>query len=347
VTYLDHGGTTLASTTLSEAFCEEMSTTLLANPHSDASDPSPSSNIIAETRLKVLELFHADPDYFDVVFTANATASAKLIMECFSGLRGGFDYLYHSSCHTSLVGVRELSSRAYCFATDDETKEWLDGGVRPHGISSMDRPTIFAYAAQSNTNGQRLPLEWCQQLRASACQPRILTLLDVAAFASTSPLDLGSHASAPDFTVLSFYKLFGFPDLGALIVRKASSKILEHRRYFGGGTVEMTTCSGDTPWVIKKDTSIHARLEDGTLAVRSILALRGAIDSYQKLFGGTECISKHTAWLVALLHARLIALKHTNGTPVCHIYKAPTSTVGHADTQGATVALNMRDENGA
>jgi molybdenum cofactor sulfurtransferase len=109
----------------------------------------------------------------------------------------------------------------------------------------------------------------------------------------------------------------------------------------------MTTCSGEAPWVIKKDTSIHARLEDGTLAVRSILALRCAMDSDRKLFGGMEDISRHTAWLVALLFERLNALKHPNGTPVCHFYKAPTWTFGDPKTQGATVALNVRDENGA
>jgi molybdenum cofactor sulfurtransferase len=162
ITYLDHSGTTLASKTLIEAFCREMKTTLLPNPHSDASDPSPSSIIAAETRFKVLELSNADPDRFDVISTANATVAAKLVMECLSGLSSGFDYLYHPSCHTSLVGVRELSSRACCFATDGETEEWLSGRVHPHGVTSSDRPTIFAYAAQSNMNGQHLPLGWCQ-----------------------------------------------------------------------------------------------------------------------------------------------------------------------------------------
>jgi molybdenum cofactor sulfurtransferase len=108
----------------------------------------------------------------------------------------------------------------------------------------------------------------------------------------------------------------------------------------------MTTCSGETPWVTRKDTSIHASLEDGTLAIRSILALRCAIDSHQQLFGGMHEISKHTAWLGALLYARLSALTHTNGTTVWHIYKAPASVYSDPKTQGATLALNMRHRNG-
>ncbi|KAH4892944.1 hypothetical protein HBI80_255500 [Parastagonospora nodorum] len=328
ITYLDRGGTTLASKTLLKAFCEEIITILLANPHFDASEPSPSSSIVTETRLEVLKFFDADPDHFDVVFTANATPAIKLVMECFSDLSGGFDHVYHRNCHTSLVGVRELSSRTHCLATDDQTEEWLEGRSQPLQTTSSNRTTLFAYSAQSNMNGQRLPLEWPQKLRVSAHHPKIFTLLDVAAFASTTPLDLSNHASAPDFAVLSFYKIFGFPDLGALIVRRSASPILEHRKYFGGGTTEMTT------------------LEDGTLAIRSILALRCAIDSHRQLFGGMHEISKHTAWLGALLYVRLSALTHTNGTTVCHIYKAPTSVYGDPKTQGATFVFNMRHSNG-
>jgi molybdenum cofactor sulfurtransferase len=67
------------------------------------------------------------------------------------------------------------------------------------------------------------------------------SLLDAAALATTSPLNFSCPDEAPDFTVLSFYKVFGFPDLGALIVRKKSGHILTWRKYFGGGTVNYLT----------------------------------------------------------------------------------------------------------
>jgi molybdenum cofactor sulfurtransferase len=347
VTYLDHGGTTLASRSLLKSFGKEMRNNLLANPHSDALNPSASSTIVAEARLKVLQLFNADPEQFDVVFTANATASVKLVMECFSGLDQGFDYCYHRNCHTSLVGVREVSTHSRCFASDEETVKWLDHGSDRLDGTSDDRPTLFAYPAQSNMNGQRLPLQWSHQLRKSGHHPNTYTLLDVAAYVSTTALDLSDHISAPDFTVLSFYKIFGFPDLGALIVRKASSHILEHRRYFGGGTTEMTTCFGETPWVARKKANLHMRLEDGTIAIRSILALRCAITNHQKLFGDMHDVSKHTTWLSKSLHDRLSVLKHTNGASVCHVYKAQTSSFGDPTTQGATIAFNIRQSDGS
>jgi molybdenum cofactor sulfurtransferase len=324
-----------------------MRTTLLANPHSDTTNPSASAIIVADTRLKVLKSFNADPNHFDVVFTANATAAIKLVMDCFAGLDHGFDYCYHRNSHTSLVGVREVAARSRCLESDEDTEKWLDEGPEAMEVTSAERPALFAYPAQSNMNGQRLPLEWSHRMRNSGHHQNTYSLLDAAAFVSTSPLNLADHVSAPDFTALSFYKIFGFPDLGALIVRKASSHILKHRRYFGGGTTDMATCFGDKPWVARKEDSTHARLEDGTIAIRSILALRCAINNHQQVFGGMDNISKHTSWLAKRLYDRLSTLTHSNGAPVCHIYKASTSTYGDSKTQGATVTLNVNKGDGS
>jgi molybdenum cofactor sulfurtransferase len=189
-------------------------------------------------------------------------------------------------------------------------------------------------------NGERLPSAWPGKLRFSLHHPNTYTLLDAAALVSTTPIDLSNHLFAPDFVALSFYKTFGFPDLGCLIVRKATAHVFDKRKYFGGGTTEMTTCIGDV-WVARKQSSLHARLEDGTLAIRNILALKCAITIHRELFGGLRRVSEHTSWLAEALHGRLVALRHFNGAPVCRSYKAPDSTYGDASKQGATVAFNI------
>ena len=345
-TYLDHGGTTLASRSLMDSFCAQMKTSILSNPHSDASKPSFSALMVEQTRQKVLKLFNADPDHWDVVFTANATAAVKLVMECFAGHEQGFDYLYHRNAHTSLVGVREQAQHSRCLATAEEMEYWLGGGKLLPEEGSSSRPVLVAYPAQSNMNGERLPLSWPSQIRGSTQHENTYTLLDAAALVSTSPLDLSNYAAAPDFVSMSFYKIFGFPDLGALIVRKASAHVLRCRKYFGGGTTEMIGCIG-VPWVERKESSVHARLEDGTIAIRSILALSCAIDTHTILFDGLAQVSKHTGWLAKRLHDRLAGLKHANGMPVCHIYKAPTSTYEDSKSQGATVTFNVRKSDGS
>jgi molybdenum cofactor sulfurtransferase len=106
------------------------------------------------------------------------------------------------------------------------------------------------------------------------------------------------------------------------------------------------TCT-TAPWVARKDTSLRDRLEDGTGATHSILALQCAIDTHNQLFGGLAQVSKHTSWLSQRLYSGLENLRHANGNPVCKIYKDPTSTYGEARTQGATVVFNICGSDGS
>lgn len=84
-----------------------MKALILFNLHSDASRPSFSALMVGQTRQKVLRLFSADPNDWDVLFTANATAAVKLVMECFASHDQRFNYLYYCNAHNSLVGVQE------------------------------------------------------------------------------------------------------------------------------------------------------------------------------------------------------------------------------------------------
>lgn len=108
----------------------------------------------------------------------------------------------------------------------------------------------------------------------------------------------------------------------------------------------MTTCIGDS-WVARKESSLHARLEDGTIAFRSILALNCAIKTHYELFGGLEQVSKHTGWLAKVLHDRLESLRHFNNAPVYHPYSSPDSSYSDSKTQGATLAFNICRSNGS
>src|SRR2546423_8552501 len=244
-----------------------MASALLGNPHSASASSQHASRIIDDTRLRVLRFFNASPDNFDVIFVANATAAIKLVADAFRDSDGGFWYGYHADAHTSLVGVRELAARGTrCFRDDAEVDEWISR-LTMKGINDEQHLGLFAYPAQSNMTGHRPPLAWCEQIRHHATgysSSRIYTLLDAAGFVSTCPLDLSDVSSAPDFMALSFYKIFGFPDLGALIVLKGSGDVLRRRKYFGGGTVDMVI-TGAEEWHSKRNTSLHSSLEDGTV----------------------------------------------------------------------------------
>ncbi|KAI1614287.1 selenocysteine lyase [Exophiala viscosa] len=343
-TYLDHAGTTLYAKSLIDAYSRELTQNLFGNPHSASASSQLSSRRIDDVRLQVLRFFSADPDSFDVVFVANATAAIKLVADAFRDNDNGFRYQYHIDSHTSLIGVRELASRSStCLNGDGEVEDWLSGLEHPNANSNGDL-SLFAYPAQSNMTGRRLPLQWNQRIlhaRKSYSQP-VYTLLDAAALVSTAALDLSDASTAPDFTAVSFYKIFGFPPLGALIVRKDSAKVLLQRRYFGGGTVDMVTVSGDA-WHATKETSLHSRLEDGTLPFTNIVALQLAMEQHKRLYGSMSRVSRHASYLADTLRAQLRDLRHANGHQLCTIYN---NGLLQDARQGPVIAFNLRDSDG-
>lgn len=306
---------------------------------------------------------------------------------------GRFWYGFHKDSHTSLVGVRELAGQgaSHCFESDDEVERWLrdPDSVPPPGECARDRdwglphPTpppapgpaprrrglgLFAWPGQSNMSGRRLTLSWAGRARASPALQNTYTLLDCAALAMTGPLHevFRDPDAAPDFACVSFYKIFGFPDLGALVVRRDSGHILTLRRYFGGGTVTMVSVLGGAWHRVKgRDAGefhrgggvrqgdgrgsydIHDGLEDGTLPFHSIIALGEAIGVHARLYGSMDNVSRHTTSLSLRLYQKLRDLAHANGRPLCHIYTEDGGRgFGDARRQGATIAFNLLDSSG-
>lgn len=180
------------------------------------------------------------------------------------------------------------------------------------------------------------------RLRSFKQADKVLTLTDAASLASTTPLDLSHADSSPDFVAISFYKIFGLPDLGALVVQKRHLPLLQRRRYFGGGTVEMVT-SKPYAWHALKQGCVHEVLEDGTLPFHSIIALGHAIDVHEEIYGPDpmQVISRNTTALCRELRRSLLELRHGNGLPVVKLYGNNETHHTRSDSQGAVLALNI------
>ena len=132
-----------------------------------------------------------------------------------------------------------------------------DEDFSPESKSSDHPRTISCFPAMSNFNGRKYPLSWIQTLQSSSH----LVLLDAASFMSTNQLNLST--AKPDFVVISFYKMFGYPTgLGALLVRNASSAVLDRRDYFGGGTVDIALVRKSETY---RRSNISQKFEDGTI----------------------------------------------------------------------------------
>ncbi|KAF8477551.1 pyridoxal phosphate-dependent transferase [Kalaharituber pfeilii] len=349
VTYLDHAGTTIYASSLIRQISDDLLSNLYGNPHSQSPSSQLTSKRIRDTRLKVLRLFNASPEEYDIVFCASATAGMKLVMEAFSA-QGTFPYRYHKDCHTSAVGIRETSGSAKCFVSDGEVEAWLCCGPTEREPNSFHQG-LFVYPAQSNFSGRRLPLSWPTKLRTSG--HNFWSLVDAAALVTTAALDISSIE--PDFAVVSFYKMFGYPDLGGLLVRKATpgmTEFLERRRYFGGGTVAAVIAQNEH-FHAKRNGVPHENMEDGTLPFHSILALDNAIDVQRQLFGDYSQISKHTTALAMCLYQHLLRLEHYNKRHVCKVYSEPLHfqdgcpwSDDWSARQGPIVTFNMKRSDG-
>jgi molybdenum cofactor sulfurtransferase len=324
--YLDHAGTTPYPTSTILQHSKDLTTNLFSNPHSKSPSSLTTTNRIAAIRRRLLAFFNASPEFFDVVFVANATAGIKLIADGFAGHISGFEYTYLRDVHTSLVGVAGLA-RTSCCLSENEVDDWLSlGRIGGDGLG------LFAYPAQSNFNGRRFPLEWIPRLRDG--HPNRYILLDAASYLTTTPLDFSNSIKAPDFTVLSLYKIFGYPDLGAVIIRREAGHILLQRKFFGGGTrAAITSDSFHAP---RKE--LHAALEDGTLPFHTILAVDAAMDNHSRLFGSHTNVSRHTAAVTRLMYSLLSSLRHYNGWKVCEIYSPPN--------HGPILAFNLFSSTG-
>lgn len=158
-------------------------------------------------------------------------------------------------------------------------------------------------------------------------------LLDAAAYVPTNPLDL--QQACPDFVVMSFYKMFGYPTgVGCLLVRKDTLATL-HRPWFGGGTVNFATVQGRLHVL----ASGEAGFEDGTLNYLSIPAVADGLDHLQRV--GMATIQTRVQCLTGWLIEQLLSLRHGNGRPMVRLY-GPANMID----RGGTVTLNFYDPDG-
>ncbi|KAK3291746.1 pyridoxal phosphate-dependent transferase [Chaetomium fimeti] len=136
--------------------------------------------------------------------------------------------------------------------TNPNTTPSPDTTTNPPNTGGNNNPPtprgLLAYPAQSNFTGVRHPLSWTRLAQKRGYH----VLLDAAAYLPTAPLDLSGkphptdpngETCQPDFVIISWYKLFGYPTgVGCLVARKKALEVLRGGRpWFAGGTVQAAT----------------------------------------------------------------------------------------------------------
>jgi selenocysteine lyase/cysteine desulfurase len=243
-------------------------------------------------------------------------------------------YLLTYDNHNSVNGIREYALAHGANVTyipvlppDMAVDEnWLENSLKR---IKPNKPSLFAFPAQSNFSGRQHPLEWIERAHDLGWD----VLLDAAAFAPTNPLDLGKYH--PDFVPISFYKMFGYPTgIGALIARRqAISKL--RRPWFAGGTITVASVQGKKFYLADAPSAF----EDGTLNFLSIPAVEIGLNHLNSI--GMPTIHKRVHALTGWLLQELLKIKHGSGRPVLKVYGPQTD-----ENRGGTIALNFFDADG-
>ncbi|GBP35278.1 Molybdenum cofactor sulfurase [Eumeta japonica] len=158
----------------------------------------------------------------------------------------------------------------------------------------------------------------------------------------TSVLGLRELLKESKVNVVHISKHDFLQTLGALLVKNRNVDILNKKKYFGGGTVDVVLASED--YHVKR-TQLHERFEDGTIPFLSIIALKHCFDVLSKMIpkqinnNVMDTISYHTFYLAKDLYEQLKSLHHKNGRPAAILYM--DSGFEDIKTQAGIVTFNV------
>ena len=328
--YLDYTGAGLAARAQHRAHAERLSGRLYGNPHSVNPTSEASTELVERTRARVLAHFNASPDEYTAVFTQNATGAARLVGEAYPFTRRTRLVLTFDN-HNSVNGLREFARRRHARTVYVPTRApelRVETGALAE-VLAHGRRGLFAYPAQSNFSGVRHPLDWVGLAQGLGYD----VLLDAAAYLPTGTLDLS--VVRPEFVMVSWYKLFGYPTgVGCLVARRDALARLV-RPWFSGGTIQAVSVG--MPWHTMAPDEIA--FEDGTVNFLSIPDVHFGLDWLAGI--GLDVIGTRVRCLTGWLLRRLAALRHSDGTPMTRVYGPPDTK-----DRGGTVAFNLLDPNG-
>jgi molybdenum cofactor sulfurtransferase len=331
--YLDYTGAGLYAMSQVREHIGLLEAHVFGNPHSGNPTSAAMTELIERCRREVLAYFNASEGEYVAIFTANASQALKLVGEAYP-FDSGSHYLLTFDNHNSVNGIREFARARHAAITyvplslpemrvDEDTLQGYLERAHPGGAN------LFAYPAQSNFSGVQHPLDWIPKAKAMGWD----VLLDAAAFVPTNRLDLSQwHA---DFVTISFYKMFGYPTgVGCLLARREALAKLR-RPWFAGGTITVASVQGDR-YFLAEGTSAF---EDGTPDFLGIPGVEIGLRHLQA--AGLDLIHTRCRCLTGWLIQRLLAVRHSNGSPLVRVY-------GPLDTRqrGATVTLNLYEPAG-
>lgn len=293
--YADWTGAAIPPSILIGLHANFLKETLMGNPHSHHLPSTEAMVCAQEARLGILQYFEADPDEYDVIFTANATG-AILILQNYM-FEGG-ELLLTADNHNSVNGLREVAKRQGAIVRyspiDDRLKIMDNELERALSYPRSTHNKLFCYPAKSNYSGVMHSLDWVSLAQEKGWD----VMLDAAAYSANNRLKLGQVK--PDFIPISFYKIFGYPTgIGCLIIKKEKYAKL-NKRWFSGGSILLVSVMKD---FFAPETLGYARFEDGTINFGAMKAVTFGLEFMTTLEPYKNRVSAIASWLRNELHS--------------------------------------------
>lgn len=277
-------------------------------------------NTSMNLRNELLQFLGTDSSKYTVVFCASATQALKIIGEYYPWT-SKHKYIYTKYNHNSVLGIRRYAVAAGGkFEVRDASNEFLP-----------DPNAIYAAPLEDNFAGTKINEIEMHRLTHT---PDLTVIADTAAYLPTNQMNLTEYPFAA--VVLSFYKIIGFPNYGALVVRNDFAKKLEQKWRLLAPTDNIN----DIYLYHQEQNNI---LEDYEVPKEMLIAAHHGLQTFTGI--GIKNINNHVWKLTRKLFNAIDRFKHSNGIKAAEIYG--NHNENNPDIQGGIVAFNMKHYNGS
>lgn len=339
--YFDNAATTPVSEKVLDAITNHYRQHA-GNPHrSTHTLANESSQVVEDTRKKVLSFLGTTADRYAVIFTKNATEALNLAANIISEL-GGYHQVIATELEHHANFLPWLRLQQQQKVSLELVKLDRDGRLSEQSLLEKIARTpksIVAITAGSNVTGQMTDL---QTITETSQKNGCITVIDAAQSIAHERIQLDK--TPVDFLAASAHKMYGPKGVGFLVMKReylAAAKPL----LVGGGIVEHVSAS---TYLLKKNED---KLEAGSADTAGIAGLGAAIDFIEGI--GIELIKQKenslrehlVEKLREISHLKLLQsdlVKHVTATvSFAHPMVHPHDIASELDTQGIAVRAGL------
>lgn len=329
-TYLDYTGAGVYPDELIDKVTDKLLKHQFLNQRVTGYSGKTSDEIIEKARNKLLKFLGTNSGDYTVVFVASATQALKLLAETFPwGNDTTFHYTRYN--HNSVLGMRKYAlSKGANFEVIHDTSD-VSKNIEKLA-STRELKHMFVLPLEDNFAGTKVSKKEMHKLTHDKSDRKdgYAVVADAAAFLPSNKLSLSEY---PFHAIcMSFYKIFGFPNSGALVIRKDFANRLK-KNFYTSKSASFVLSSNE---YAELHDSVQQRFEDDDVSPELAYALIESIKYFEKL--GMDKIEKHVSRLTKKLYEHLSdagAIIYGN-----HKYN-------NSEIQGGIVAFNIRLVNGS